>query len=506
MLSIGRGAVRHGSGPQHAPAPEWTPPPRLAPRPATTASALALVAIALVFLLDAAPRIGQPFGNSHDGRNGAMWATGARAVVEDGPIAARFGALAPERERYAHHPPGTYLETAAAYALGARSAAALKAPAYLGSIAAIVLAFLCARWLGLRHVAAVVGAAAMVGTPMFLLYGAMLNHEAISLPWAFAALGLLARHRRGDRDRRWIGVVVGCGLALTHFEGVLFAMVLGAALVVRRHRDRPPAGPAVHGLMLGAGVASVLTWAWLWWANGGLREMWEQFTARSGGTDPELFVRTQLDDVLWGIPAWTVVAASVGTVVLWRRGARLVVALAVGVPAMWMVGLADGATHHEFWNHWLLLAVALGAATLADRFARGPIACGGLVVVAVALLVAGTWVRVPDEGRFLRGGDAARVITDTHGYDGTVHVLAPVTTPLPWVAWATRSPATVVDRAEIAAVARQAPDELVLVPLRSPSITEDEIPPLWDVAVARRGDYALVRAADAARLLVPSVP
>lgn len=504
MLSIGRRGVRHGSGPQPAPAREWTPPPRLAPRPATTLSALALAAIALVFLLDAAPRIGLPFGNSHDGRNGAMWATGARAVVEQGPVAARLGALAPERERYAHHPPGTYLETSVAYALGARSAAALKAPAYLGSIAAIVLAFLCARWLGLRHVAAVVGAAAMVGTPMFLLYGAMLNHEAISLPWAFAALGVLARARRGDRDPRWVGVVVGCGLALTHFEGVLFAMALGALLVVRHRRGRPSTGPAVHGLLAGAGAASVVTWLWLWWANGGLHEMWVQFTARSGGTDPELFVRTQLDNVLWGIPASTVVVAVAGSVLLWWRGARLVVALAAGVPVLWMVGLADGATHHEFWNHWLLLAVALGAATLADRLARGPLACAGLVVAACALLAVGTWVSVPDEGRFARGGDAARVIADTQGYDGTVHVLAPVTTPLPWVAWVTRSPAAVVDRDGLAAVAGRAPDELVLVPLRSPSLTEGDRAPLWDIAVARRGDYALVRAVDAARLLAPA--
>ena len=55
-----------------------------------------------------------------------------------------------------------------------------------------------------------------------------------------------------------------------------------------------------------------------------------------------------------------------------------------------------------------------------------------------------------------------------------------------------------------AAVAERAPNDLVLVPRRSSPVVEAVWGTVWDVAVARRGDYALVRAADAAWILPPT--
>jgi len=82
---------------------------RGSPRP--PALALFLLA-ALLFLGFSARVIPAPFGESHDGRNAGVWASGSRSLIQRGPVASRLGTRSPENGVYANHPPLLYIETA----------------------------------------------------------------------------------------------------------------------------------------------------------------------------------------------------------------------------------------------------------------------------------------------------------------------------------------------------------------------------------------------------------
>jgi len=63
-----------------------------------------LGALAVVFLLNASPWLGSGFGESHDGRNAAVWGLASRALRED-PIKNHLGGDLGPGYRYADHPP-----------------------------------------------------------------------------------------------------------------------------------------------------------------------------------------------------------------------------------------------------------------------------------------------------------------------------------------------------------------------------------------------------------------
>jgi len=82
---------------------------------------IAAAATAVVFLGHDTHRLWAPFGPSHDGFNAALFMTGGRAIVEEGPIESKLGAssrtLFGDRVVYAHHPPLIYLASALAFTL-----------------------------------------------------------------------------------------------------------------------------------------------------------------------------------------------------------------------------------------------------------------------------------------------------------------------------------------------------------------------------------------------------
>src|SRR5688500_10444119 len=99
--------------------PALEAPGRIGPRDISRGAAVALLlVIVAVFLAQGSARLTAPFGESHDGRNGATWASGSRSLREHGVLDSVLGAWAPERGTYAHHPPGIYVETWAAEAVG----------------------------------------------------------------------------------------------------------------------------------------------------------------------------------------------------------------------------------------------------------------------------------------------------------------------------------------------------------------------------------------------------
>lgn len=137
--------------------------------------AFALLALGvLLFLAFSSRMIGAPFGDSHDGRNAGVWAAGGRNLLDDGPLSTRMGTRGVTTGVYANHPPLLYVETAL-FAAGAASPAAARAPAWLGTVASLVLLSALLLGAGLRPVAA--GAALVLAsvTPMLLVYGVMLD-------------------------------------------------------------------------------------------------------------------------------------------------------------------------------------------------------------------------------------------------------------------------------------------------------------------------------------------
>jgi 4-amino-4-deoxy-L-arabinose transferase-like glycosyltransferase len=451
-------------------------------------AAVALVAV--VFLVNAAPRISMPFGGSHDGRNGALWASGARSIATDGLVASRLGAVASERDTYAHHPPGIYLETAVARTLAGTSETALRSPAWISSLVAIALLWGLLRELAASRVAAVSGVALAVGSPMFLLYGPMLNHEAVSLPFAIAAMLLLARARHGRSDPLWLGVVVGLAGALLSWEGVLLAMAIGGIEAVSWRRTTR-CRPVVVAMSLASAVGLALTIVWLGWANGGFAEMGTAYTRRAGshGFGVADFVSSQITYLRWAFPAWTIVVGALGTLIALRRRKDLaVVAMAVGVPSVYLVGFLSGSYYHTYWNYWLVIAAAMGAATVADDLisaaaARRRVAGAAILVMSVIALLAGTTMRTADTEAFADGANGGAVVRGLtlEASQPALLVWAGIGEPAWWIEYYTQRPYVVLRTdAELRAALANGPTQTVLI---------------WQLTADRQrpGDYAALR-------------
>ena len=80
------------------------PPVRVSLLDSRTLAIALLIGLSIVFLVQAAPRLNAPFGDSHDGENGAVWGLASRAIHDDGFVAFLAGArLANGEGLYTHH-------------------------------------------------------------------------------------------------------------------------------------------------------------------------------------------------------------------------------------------------------------------------------------------------------------------------------------------------------------------------------------------------------------------
>ncbi|MDP1806672.1 MAG: hypothetical protein Q8K72_15955 [Acidimicrobiales bacterium] len=206
-------------------------------------AAFALLAVAvLLFLAFSSRMIGAPFGDSHDGRNAGVWAAGGRSLLDDGPLSTRMGTRSVENGVYANHPPLLYVETALFGAVAGDSPGAARAPAWMGTIAMLVLLSVLLLGAGLRPVAAGMALVLASVTPMLLVYGSMLDTPVASLPFGVAVLVAWERARRG---RPVPAAVAGAltGLAvLSGWQSLLMAAVVSGWAAVRlgRGAPRPP--------------------------------------------------------------------------------------------------------------------------------------------------------------------------------------------------------------------------------------------------------------------------
>jgi hypothetical protein len=438
-----------------------TPPDRRGSRrlPLVVAGTVLVVA---VFLADAWPRIGAAFGDSHDGRNAAVWTLGADSLRDHGPVTSRVGAWAELRGTYANHPPLIYPLTALSRSVSEHPAAT-RAPAWLASALALAALVRLLRKTGASDAAAVGAAAAVAGTPMFLVFGPMLNMEALSLP---AALGLLLAWQSPVwPSARRTGAVAAAG-ALLSWQGVVLGGLLGAVAVVRCVRGRRRPLPHETGTVAGTAAGTALTVGWLWWANGGFGAVLSQGRTRSGdGTFGMAdFVGQQLAHLGATVPVWTLTVAAVGAWLLARRGLPLVAVASAACVAAFAVVFSHGAVHHVYWNYLLLVPLALAVAPALDEFARRAGRSGPAVVAAAGVLAlgAGTVVRTPLHDD-IDAGLEVLAVAQADPFGGTTAPYACTIGTSGWLAWATGRPAAALDRDGLARLAAADADTGVYV-------------------------------------------
>lgn len=429
-----------------------------------------------MFLGHGSRTINAPFGDSHDGRNAAVWASGSQSLRDQGPIASRLGTRSPETGVYANHPPLIYLETALAELVGFGTRAATRAPAWLGALALLVLMGGLLRESGLGSTAAGIAVLLMATTPMFLVYGTMLDTPMTSLPFGVGLLLLWERARRGDNVRPVLAGGLAVLAVLAGWQSLLLSAAIGgwAAIRVMRGAERRRVDLAFVG---GGLVGGLLLLLWLLWALGGtLRPLLDQFQFRTGqpaSVGIMALLEVQRGDVLamFGVVA----LLGVGGLVLAFRDPRLrgVAALATAVTFPYPFLFRSGAANHEYWNYWFLLPLAVGLAVGVETLLRYWASRGRQELVLVlsaaglgALLALTAW-SAPGGGEWLKiSGYRAAIAT-------TEAKLAPqqreawfagaIGEPAAWLSLATGRPAVAVPQSRYEALAGSRPADMVLV-------------------------------------------
>ncbi len=435
-----------------------------------------LVLASLLFVGYGGRTIAAPFGDSHDGRNAGVWAAGSRSIRDQGPVRSRLGGDSPENGVYAHHPPLLFVETAIAETVGGGSPAASRAPAWLGSLAVVALlgALLTVR--GFRLAAAGAAVALVVATPMFLVYGTMLDTPVTSLPFGLGLLLVWERARQGRRTHPAAAAVLSALAVLAGWQALLVAAVVGGWALTRLAlgRGRRTLNVAFAGGALAGAVALL---AWFWWATGGsLGVLSEQLRVRTGqgGAPGSLLdlLRNQRQVVVTMFGAVVVLLALPGLVVALagrRTRALAVVSLMVTVP--YTLALRDGTLNHDYWNFWFVLPLAVGLAAGADRIlALRPPAGPGAALAAGAgvlgsVLAIGTVARPPAAAWAIHSGvSAGSVAGRAHlgpGQESAWYAGA-VGQPATWWGYAMRKPAVKVPADELELLAADRPDDVVM--------------------------------------------
>ena len=357
---------------------------------------LSAMAIAAIFLGHNPQRLSAAFGPSHEGFNTAVSMIGGRAIVDDGFLGSRLGAVsrttAGDHVVYAHHPPLVYVASAAALVAPGSVETDARLPAIAASLLTLSLMTLLLLECGFHPVAAAMGLLTAFATPMFFVFGAMTEPLILGLAPMTALVLFWQRLRRGADPPFWaFGVVAGVA-TVASWEAGLFAAVVAVVLLVGRHRA------AGFTVLLGCAAGAILTGLWILWAyHGDLGEFLDRAFLRAGGSDVARVsvrqaVRRQMNyfgDV-FPIGGWfAIFVAGFG---LFDRRVRPLVAASLGTVLGYAVLFRNGANDHPYWLFCVILALALGAAAAADALGRmlgrNRIALGLGLVLIVSLVVA----------------------------------------------------------------------------------------------------------------------
>ena len=465
--------------------------------------------LATAFVVAVWSRLFLPLGRSHDGFNTAVWMDGGRAMVESGVVGSRLGART-AFGTYAHHPPGLYLISALVYALGGTRTVYARVPAVVSVLAGIALAWVLLRTLGRSRLACFGAIAFAVTAPMLLLWGPMLNHEAVAMPWALAALVIGARVQRSQRVPVWLAAFVGFVGAILSWQGLLLVMFLAASSFAPAWRPTDSQARRAMRVLGAAGlVALALTVAWQLWAYGGLRDVIDAFRFRvNGATQTKYgFVESQVRYAYQGFPIWTLLLAAYGTCLLWRDRASAVTSSALlAAVGTYTFGFRNGATIHVYWNYWLVLIVIVAVAAVIDRHARSSTRERAVVVAALAAMVVAFSTVIATKGAagIEIGAQAGAVVAQTPiaASQQQYYAFADIDEPPPWISYPTRRPVVIIrDPAEVTRLGLEVPDAVVLI---QRSVLDAQraggFDALAPAAIVRRDAYESARMADLAAL------
>lgn len=343
------------------------------PRGRSQQVAVAVVVALLValFLANAASWIASGFGESHDGRNAATWASGSRALRDEGVASSRFGGRSPGLT-YASHPPGIIAETTAAELVAGEHPLVTRAPAWIGSIAVAVLLALLLWELGLSAGAIAAGLSVALSSAMFLVYGTMLDTPMTALPFALAVVLVTQRLIDGRRVRLPVLGILALAVALSGWAAVAIAATQAVRLAlpsVRRRNGWKPALTVAAGLA--AGVATSL--AWSLWAYGSFAVMRAKLTDKTNSDTLTEALASQAEH-LTDLLALGIVLGVIGFAIAWIalpdrrwRGAFLSTLAAIAGYALVLHG---GAAMHDYWNYALIVPVAIAVAAGAEALLR----------------------------------------------------------------------------------------------------------------------------------------
>jgi hypothetical protein len=330
--------------------------------------------LALYFLAHDPSRLSAAFGPSHDGFNAALYMTGGRAILEEGPLASQFGAssqtMSGDRVVYAHHPPLVYLEDAAALAALPSAELAGRLPAIISSILVLVLLVFLLAVCGLPPGAAGVGLLVAFATPMFFAFGAMTEPHALGLAPMTALTLLWQRIRLGFEPPSWALAAVSAVATLTSWEAALFTAFVAVFLLVASQRR------AAVAVVAGTAMAMLLIALWIFWADhGNVGEFFQRALHRVGAGDTgrvtlRQMMRRQIGyfSDLFPVGKWLVFPVA-GLGLLDRR-TRPLVAASLGTVAGYSILFRNGTYDHGYWLYCILLPLALGAAVAADTMNR----------------------------------------------------------------------------------------------------------------------------------------
>jgi 4-amino-4-deoxy-L-arabinose transferase-like glycosyltransferase len=448
--------------------------PRRQRRSSADAVGLALVLVAIVALpLLAAGRITARFGDSDEGINGAVWATNSRALRELGVSESRFGGRRADGTLYASHPPGIVAETAAAETLFGEREWASRMPAWLGSMAAIAVLFVLLR--AVTGPLAAGGATAAVAlTPMYLVYGSMLDTPVTSFVFGLAVLS--AWHALWEGRSRWFTtgpalVVLALLAALAGWQATVLVGLCGLSLIVRGLRSSDhPTTPGVL-LLVGGAAGALCSFSWAWWTYGGLDVLREKFTGRSAGGEAGSVIDMITFQVPWLLQllAFGVIGLVACCFALRAPRYRPLAAMSLSVVVLYATVFHAAAAGHQYWNYWALLPTAVGFAYLLERLAgdarsHAPVAVAG----AVAALALANGLIAPRQAAdaIARGHRAvdALLTSPLPGDSMVVRYVGQEFRPNAWIAYYTGRKAEPIRHAsELAALAATRPEEPVLV-------------------------------------------
>lgn len=441
-------------------------------------AAVAILGVfAAVFLAVALPRAAAPFGDSHDGRNAAQWALGTAAIREEGVVESRLGAVRGDGSVYANHPPLIYAATAASESVAGERPLATRLPAVLASLAAVGLLFALVRQRGVPPVPAATGVVLALGAPMFVVYGAMLDTPMLGFPLAILLLLWWDRARSAGTPRPVAVAVTACAASLASWEASLLTAVLAiTGLIVDRGRPGRRASVAAIG---GMAAGTALIGLWQLAVHRSLGPIAHELLRRSGTEGGTASLLTSLDNQ----QAWLrdtfsepVLAAAVAglVVALHDTRTRAVTAASLVTCLTYALVLHDGAAFHDYWSYWLLLPFGLGFGVGVERFLRATrqagvrtAVSGGVVSILVGGLVVASASGASGAALSIETGQAAGRLVAGARYpaeQGVAWYVGEFAEPLTWLAYATgREPAAVDGLDELRQLARQRPDDLVLV-------------------------------------------